>query len=497
MKDTERTAIYTVAAVRRPAIMFVLGTALLAGGAGAAHALREAPPQVTVAAPSMPASFADLVAHTSPSVVSIRTLGASAGNGAQSWSPDALPAPLQRFFEQYGGHQGRPDKAPKSRGAGSGFIVDESGLVVTNHHVIDGAEKITVTLNDGTTLPAKVRGVDRRTDLAVLEVQADQPLVAARFGDSDTARTGDWVVAVGNPFGLGGTYTAGIISARGRDIGSGPEDDFLQVDAPINRGNSGGALFNVSGEVVGVNTAIYSPNGGSVGIGFAVPANLARHVVENLIEHGRVARGWLGVRIQALTPELANGLGMEKPEGAVVVAVDADSPAARAGLRPGDVVQSVDDESVSTPRDLARLIAARADGADVTLTLWRARRAETVRVELTELKVAAADTDTSEEPAPGGLGLTLAPLSEDAARRFGSAGTGEGALIVEVAPDSAAARASLTPGMIIRRVGTVETVTPAAVAAAIRAARERSDGHLVLLVESPQGGAAFVALPLA
>jgi serine protease Do len=482
--------------IRGRAAVPAVALALLAGGTTTAYALRDdatAASVIQMRAPGIPASFADVVAQTSGAVVTITTMGKSepSTSGRYPSIPKGHPfgEQFKRFFDR---QNGQPREV---RGLGSGFIVDSSGLVVTNHHVIKGADKIMVTLHDGRRLPATVKGVDDRTDLALLEIESDTPLEAVRFADSDAARTGDWVVAVGNPFGLGGSYTAGIISARGRDIGSSPEDDFLQIDAPINQGNSGGALFNVRGEVVGVNTAIFSPNGGNVGIGFAVPANIAQRVVGQLKSHGAVARGWLGVRLQALTPELAEGLGIEGSKGALVASVEPNGPAANAGLRPGDVISAVDSDATESARDLARQIARRSKGDEVALQVWR--EGKSVSVLATLEKLANAEEAPVSSAPDQGLGLTLAPLTPELARRFGHSDSSAGALIVEVAEGSLAARGNLTPGMLIVGVGTTATPTPESVATELRQARAADSNRVVLRIEDPEGRTGFVAVPLA
>lgn len=369
------------------------------------------------------------------------------------------------------------------RGIGSGFIVDPAGLVVTNAHVVEGARELRVTLADGRELPARLLGADARTDLALLKLEAGAPLPHVPFGDSDAARVGDWVVAVGSPFGLSGTVTAGILSARGREIGAGPYDDFLQVDAPINRGNSGGPLFGLDGAVVGVNTAIFSPSGGSVGIGFSIPANLAKQVVAQLRDKGRVERGFLGVATQPLTPALAAALGMPAPQGALVADVTPDSPAARAGLRPGDVVLAVNGQALRDGRALARAMAAVAPGQEATLTIRRggAEQALTARVaEGPEARVVPARADAPAEPRRGGaLGLALAPHP------------GGGAVVAAVRPGSPAEAAGLQPGDAIEAVNGQPVAGPEAAAAALRALSGpaalavRRDGRAVFVGITP------------
>jgi serine protease Do len=435
--------------------------------------------------PTLPASFADLVSATRPSVVAIMTRSNnSAARPGSSVTPGLPPGhPLRRFFER------QPQRAVQ--GVGSGFIVDAGGYIVTNNHVIRDADEITVVLHDGTELTAKVHGRDARTDLALLKVSTDKALHAARFGDSDAARVGDWVVAVGSPFGLGGTYTAGIISARGRDINAGPYDDFLQIDASINRGNSGGALFNTAGQVVGVNTAIFSPNGGNVGIGFAVPAALAKRVIDDLMDDGLVQRGWLGVQIQPVTKELAEALNLSSDAGALVADVTPSSPAAKAGLRAGDVILKVGSDEVAQVRDLSRLIAASVAGESVKLSLWRDGRAQDAKVTIGALpaaQVAAADSED--------LGLAIAPLDQATRTRFGVPAGINGVVVTDVRRGSAAAELGLRAGVVIEMVAQKRVSVPADVVASIAAARARNQDSVLLLVTSPRGGRQFMALSL-
>jgi serine protease Do len=339
-------------------------------------------------------SFAPLVKKVLPAVVNISVTEKADSAGFTAQLPQQIPeqfhgAPLDdflhRFFEQRRGEgsQGEPreEGGAKRIALGSGFIIDPAGTIVTNNHVVGEAAKVEVVLQDNSKYLAKIVGRDPRTDIAVLKIKADKPLPAVTFGDSNAAQVGDWVVAVGNPFGLGGSVTTGIISARGRDLHSGQFDDFLQIDAPINRGNSGGPTFNLSGQVIGINTAIYSPNGGSVGIGFAVPSNVVKNVVDQIESHGKVTRGWLGVQIQQVTPPMAASLGLKGDHGAIVAAVSPNSPGAQAGLKQGDVVLSLSGTEIKEMRDLPRLVAAIAPGSKATMTLWR--KGESVDVPVT------------------------------------------------------------------------------------------------------------------
>ncbi|MGD0143929.1 MAG: Do family serine endopeptidase, partial [Rhizomicrobium sp.] len=342
----------------------------LAGGAAFAGALAFASPAALAAAPSgmgrgAPDSFADLANQLLPTVVNIATTQTLKAGAAETELPDLPPdSPLQQLFKDYLNQDKNVPRHVTS--LGSGFIIDASGLIVTNNHVIDDAEEITVTLNDGTSLPAKVVGRDEKTDLALVRVKAKSPLPFAHFGDSDRARIGDWVIAIGNPFGLGSTVTAGIVSARNRDIAAGPYDDFIQTDAPINRGNSGGPLFDMAGNVVGVNSEIYSPTGGSVGIGFAIPANMVRKVIDELRQFGETRRGWLGVRVQQVTSDIAEGLGLPGTTGALIADVTPDGPAAKAGLESGDLITGFDGKPIADQRALPRIVADTAVGKTVS-----------------------------------------------------------------------------------------------------------------------------------
>jgi serine protease Do len=443
-----------------------------------------------------PASFANIVEHSRESVVAIVTRSASSEGALSRAMPpqmrDKLPPghPFRRFFGPAPGNGERP----AVRGVGSGFVVDGEGLIVTNNHVIEDAQNITVVLHDGSEIEAKVRGVDSKTDLALLEVKTDKPLRALRFADSDAARVGDWVMAVGSPFGLGGSYTAGIISARGRDINSGPYDDFLQIDASINRGNSGGALLNSHGEVIGVNTAIFSPNGGNVGIGFAVPAKLAQAIIQDLHDDGIVERGWLGVRIQALSPELAESLALPAPTGALIAGVAPQSPAAAGGLQTGDVILSVNATKVEQMRDLPRLVASLELGDKHTFKVWRdgSNVTLTFKVGQAPADEVASNTDT------GALGLQLAPLTEAVRSRFGVDGERDGIAIVGVERGGYAARAGLRPGMVIEQIQRKPAKGPGDLLNAVRDARAaaaKGDPHaILLLVSEADGGRRFFAL---
>ena len=423
---------------------------------------------------TMQGGFADLVSAVRPAVVNVQVTRAirPAAHSRMKWRRPGTELPeMFRHFRSMPGFA-MPDM-PRAEGVGSGFIVDASGLVVTSHHVVKGAESVTVTLQDGRKLEARVAGIDPKTDLALLEVDAGESLPVVEFGDSDRTRVGDWVVAVGNPFGLGGTVTAGIVSGRGRDIGSGPYDDYLQLDAPINRGNSGGPLFDRSGRVIGVNTAIFSPTGGNVGIGFAIPANVAMPVIESLRTDGKVDRGWLGVRIQRIGETMAEALGLEAPKGALAASVMPDGPAASAGLRPGDVILSFAGEPLDTMKDLPRIVAGIESGTEVDIEVWRDGARETLTA---TIGAQGQDTLAMAETANGDgakLGVMLAPRGEP-----GKAGV----TIAEVAPGSPAARNGLRPGDVIVQAGSRMVSSPDDVAGAVHAAAS-GDKPVLLLVE--------------
>jgi len=423
---------------------------------------------------TMQSSFADLVSEVRPAVVSVEVTRAVRPAGQSRMKGRRPGMELPEFFRHFWSMPGFaiPD-LPRTEGAGSGFIIDGSGIIVTSHHVVKGADSVTVTLQDGRKLEAEVAGVDPKTDLALLEVEAADELPVVEFGNSDRTRVGDWVVAVGNPFGLGGTVTAGIVSGRGRDIGSGPYDDFLQVDAPINRGSSGGPLFDNTGRVVGVNTAIFSPTGGNIGIGFAIPANVAKPVIESLRTDGKVERGWLGVQIQHIDETLAEALGLETAKGALVASVMAGGPAASAGLRAGDVITSFAGKKLDSMKDLPRIIAKIDSGTEVEIEVWRDGGPKTLTATIGEqgqdMRAAAPTTDSD----GARLGVMLAPRPEP-----GKAGV----TIAEVVPGSLAARNGLRPGDAIVRAGSKTVNDPDDVAGAVRAAAS-GDKPVLLLVE--------------
>ena len=472
-----------------------------------------------------PESFADLVVKVKPAVVNISTTQKVQRPGAMGDQPQMMPdlpedSPLRDFLEKFfnnrpggpgapggQGSQGRPPVERKVNALGSGFIIDPAGYVVTNNHVIASATDIKVTLTDGTELKAKLLGRDEKTDLALLKVESAKPLPFVPWGDSDKAREGDWVLAVGNPFGLGGSVTAGIISARGRDLASGPYDDYMQIDAPINRGNSGGPSFNMDGQVIGVNTAIYSPSGGSVGIGFAVPANMAKAVIDELRKTGHIERGWLGVQIQPVTPEVAESLGLKEAKGALVAGLTDNSPAGKAGIKQGDVITAFNSAKIAELRDLTRAVAVTPRGAKANVELWRNGKPETVTVTIAampkaeEVAMTAPDKDGQEPAAKTSeigveqLGLRLAPASAETRTKYGLKNEVKGAVVVGVDRDAPAAERGIAAGDVIVGVGQERVSSVADAVAKIKRATEKQQKSVLLLIDR-KGTERFIPVPL-
>lgn len=496
----------------------ITGLTLLALNPISGQAIAETPlpqhQQTGIQGPAHP-GFADMIESVRSAVVNISTStdyqstsrSAPGRNRPESFNDPQLDEFMRRFF---GTPQFRPEyrgDEPNSRqrqrqSLGTGFIVDPEGLVVTNRHVVEGADEITVILDDGTELEASLKGLDDKTDLALLEVSSSEALPWVAFGDSDSTRVGDWVIAIGNPFGLGGTATTGIVSARGRDINSGPLDDYIQIDAPINRGNSGGPLFNAEGEVIGVNTAIYSPNGGSVGIGFAIPSDQATQVVTSLKDHGFVSRGFLGVNIQQMTDELADALGLEDTIGALVAQVVADSPAEAAGVLAGDVITRFGDEKIEEMRELPRVVSAHKD-EPVEMEIVRDRKTMTLTVtpELSEPdkeKVASTDTESknTDQSAKSVLGLAIAPIDDRFREQSGLAVDEGGVVVADVMRDGPSASQGIRAGDIITAVG----FRPITGVDDLRKELDRiidSDQTAIVLKVVRQGAARFVAVPVA
>lgn len=449
-----------------------------------------------------PASFSPVVKAVAPAVVHIQVSHTASAAAGQQPPQQQVPPGMREFFERFFGERApfgqRGQRGPQRPrgGLGSGFFIDAAGHIVTNNHVIAGADKIVVTMKNGDKLDAKLIGADSRTDLALLKVDGDKPFPYVAFGDSDKAEVGDWIVAVGNPFGLDHTVTTGIVSARGRSIGAGPYDDFLQIDAPINKGNSGGPAFNLSGEVVGVNTAIFSPTGGSVGIGFAIPSNLAKGVISQLKSGGAVKRGWLGVAIQTVTDDIASGVGMKKAEGAIVSNVTDGGPAAKAGLRVGDVIVEVNGERIEEMPELPRVIAAIPPDQNADVVVWRDGRERKIAVKLGSLPDertlaranGAAPMPTNEDA----LGLTFAPLDDASRRAAGVDESTKGVLIADVADDSPVAEKGVSAGAVLLAVAGEPVDSPKTAADKINAA-EQSGRSAVLLLIRQNGSDRFVA----
>jgi serine protease Do len=447
-------------------------------------------------------SFAPLVRKVSPAVVNISVTQKAAADAMteeqEGPSPGFPSSPfdefLRRFFEQQnpGGQRHlfpqMPGAQAKRIALGSGFIIDPSGYVVTNSHVVGDASRVEVTLQDESKHTATIVGRDPKTDIAVLKINADKPLPYVSFGDSSASQVGDWVMAVGNPFGLGGTVTTGIISARGRDIHSGPFDDFLQIDAPINRGNSGGPTFNLDGQVIGINTAIYSPNGGSVGIGFAVPSNVAKTIVAQLEEHGKVSRGWLGVQIQEVTPAIAASLGLHGEQGALVSVVTPESPGAKAGLKQGDVILSFNDSEVGRLRDLPRLVAATAPDTNVSMKVWR--NGKTIALQATVGELANSDqvataSGGQEEDQPTraeALGMHFGLLTNQLRRELHVAKDVNGVVVSQVDSGSAADDVGLAAGDIVVAIDQQPVHTPQEAAARLKGVMASPKKNVLLLL---------------
>jgi serine protease Do len=444
------------------------------------------PPGTSVANP-LP-DFSGLVTQVKPAVVSITTKLQQAAGDEGETEMQQLPLPFRQF--PFGG-MGPRMHAVEARG--SGFIVNADGTIVTNNHVVKNAKTVSVTLDDGTTLPAKVVGTDPRTDIAVLKVDAHQSLPYIQLGNSDNVKPGQWVIAMGNPFGLGGSVTAGIVSARGRDIGEGPYDQFIQVDAPINQGNSGGPLFTQDGKVVGMNTAILSPSGGSVGIGFAIPSDTIKSVVAQLEKSGKVTRGYIGVEAQQVTPTMAKAMNLGQDAGALIANVQSDTPASRADLQPGDVITAVNGHTVKNPRDLAVDIAAVQPGEQAKLQVQHDGQSKTVTVTVGQLPGEQVASNQNPQHSGERLGLALAPLSPDMRNQLDVPDGTNGAVIREVQPGSPADQAGLQAGDVIVGVGGKSISSPSEAARAIHNAAK---DHAVALRIIRNGEPVFVGVSL-
>ena len=443
--------------------------------------------------PQRPVGFADIVEKVKPSVISVRVKMERPAHADEDLGDLPFPpgSPFERFFRRFG-MPNVPNGKEVITGQGSGFFISADGYAVTNNHVVQNAENVTVTTDDGKTHPAKVIGTDPRTDLALIKVEGrDFPYVKLA---ATTPRVGDWVLAVGNPFGLGGTVTAGIVSARGRDIGAGPYDDFIQIDAPVNKGNSGGPAFDVDGDVIGVNTAIFSPSGGSVGIAFAIPAETVKNVITQLREKGTVTRGWIGVQIQPVTPDIADSMGLKQASGALVSEPQPNSPAVKAGIQSGDVITSVNDTPVKDARELARRIGTMLPGTTVRLGLIHQGQEKNVTLTLGTLpNEKQAENTPSQREVPEGevpkLGFTLAPASKV------SGSEANGVVVTAVAAGGVAADHGFQVGDVILEVGGKPVSTPAEVRKSLSDARKEGKHAILFRVKSGEG-TKFVALPL-
>ena len=492
MLSVRRIALLTTALVGIGAAAYIVAPGNPFAGAALAQNLTEKVQQL----PQRPVGFADIVEKVKPAVISVRVKIDRPAD--QSSSDDDLPfppgSPFERFFKRFGMPNGPNGGAPGRQvitGQGSGFFITADGYAVTNNHVVQNAENVQVTTDDGKSFSAKVIGTDPKTDLALIKIDGnDFPFV--KLADTPP-RIGDWVLAVGNPFGLGGTVTAGIVSARGRDIGAGPYDDFIQIDAPVNKGNSGGPTFDVDGNVIGVNTAIFSPSGGSVGIAFDIPADTVKSVIAQLRDKGSVTRGWIGVQIQTVTPDIADSMGLKQPTGALVSEPQKNSPAATAGIQSGDVITSVDDVAIHDARELARKIGTMAPGASIKLGIIHSGQDKTLTLTLGTLpndKVASNVQDdkpnTADAEVPK-LGLTVAPADKNSG--------GAGVVVTNVADGGIAAEHGFQVGDVILEIGGKTVSTPADIRKGL--ADAKTDGkHTVLFRVKSRDGTRFVALPL-
>jgi serine protease Do len=507
MKESAHARIRGVLSTRRLALLAgaaALSTSIFVGGAtfapntigssltGIAHAQSV----------QRPVGFADIVEKVKPAVISVRVKVDAGAKmmGFDGNSPLPQNSPMEKFLRRFGMPEGMvPDapRAPRNRlvtGQGSGFFISSDGYAVTNNHVVDKADLVEITTDDGKTYTAKVIGTDPRTDVALIKVDGHNDFPHVTFSEK-SPRIGDWVLAVGNPFGLGGTVTAGIVSARGRDIGAGPYDDFIQIDAPVNKGNSGGPTFDVDGNVIGVNTAIFSPSGGSVGIAFAIPAGTVKSVVAQLKDKGAVSRGWIGVQIQPVTTDIAESIGLSSAEGALVAEPQTNGPAAKAGIQAGDVITAVNGSAVKDARDLARQIGALAPGSAVNLKVWRKGEEKNFALTLGELpsqreaRAARPESSSPGHTAVPRLGLTLAPAGQ-------VAGSGsDGVVITQVEPDGVASEHGLQTGDVILEVAGKKVTSPADVRNAIAEAQKNGKRSILVRVKSGEA-TKFVALQI-
>jgi len=499
--------------------MLLVSTRLIRHGLLALGILAAAPlAAIPLATPAWarpgPDGFADLAARLLPGVVNIASTQIIKGDAGEHGPeiPGFPPgSPMEKFFRDFmeknhpgGSDNGQPQEERKSQSLGSGFIIDPAGYIVTNNHVIDGADEINVILQDNTVLKATLVGRDERVDVALLKVTTDKPLPFVAFGDSDKSRVGDWVMAIGNPFGLGGTVTAGIVSARGRDIRQGAYDDFIQTDAPINQGNSGGPLFNMDGDVIGINTAIYSRSGGSIGLGFSIPSNQAKLVVAQLRNFGHARRGWLGVKIQQVTPDIAESLGLKDPAGAMVASTDEKGPAAAAKIKGGDIILKFNGFDVKEMRTLPRLVAETEIGKQVPVVVWRDGKEQTLQVTVGELPDEAKPvlaSAKSDKPAPAktvqlaGMGLNVGAITDELRDKFQLSADQTGVVITDVAPGSPGADKGLKPGDVIVEVQQEAVKAPSDVTDRIDKFRKANRKSVLLLVQTGDG-LHWVPMPL-
>jgi serine protease Do len=453
-----------------------------------------------------PASVADIAARLQDTVVNISTTQTVKDSQDQSAAiPDPKGSPFEQFFDDFFDSPGSGGVPRKVTSLGSGFVYDPSGLIITNNHVIEGADEITINFTDGSKLKVtKVLGHDAKTDLALLKVDPDKPLDAVKFGDSSKMRVGDWVMAIGNPFGLGGTVTMGIVSATKRDINAGPYDDFIQTDAAINRGNSGGPLFNMNGEVIGVNTAIISPSGGSIGIGFAVPSNTALQVIEQLKKYGETRRGWLGVHVQNLSQDIAADFGLQEPKGALIAEVMPKSPAEKAGLKAGDIIVGIGDDEIDSMRDLPRSVAADSIGEAVPVKILRNGKTMQVTVTIGRLPAKEAEADSAgsvdeDDTQPDEeslLGITMTLLTPQLRKQHGIENNIDGVLVTAVAAGSPAAQTTLKPGDVIVEVTDEKVLDPEEVLTRVESVKRAGRKSVVFLISNGKGKLSFIALPV-
>src|SRR5579883_838831 len=482
---------------------------MLAAGAAVMAAVALVAPPAQARGPD---NIADVAEKVINAVVNISTSQSVESRNSATPQPSLPPgSPFEEFFDEFfknrrqGDNQNRPNGPRRVNSLGSGFIIDPSGIVVTNNHVIADADEVTVILNDGTRLKAEIMGRDTKVDLALLRVKPEKPLTAVQFGDSDKLRLGEWVIAIGNPFSLGGTVTAGIVSARNRDINSGPYDNYIQTDAAINRGNSGGPLFNLDGEVIGINTAIISPSGGSIGIGFSVPSKTAIPIIEQLREYGETRRGWLGVRIQQVTDDIADSLNIKPARGALVAGVDEKGPAKPAGIEAGDVIIKFDGKDIKEMKDLPRIVADTPVGKDVDVVVVRKGKEETRSVKLGRLedgeKLAALTPNKEAAPqektiVQKTLGLNLANMSDELRKRYKIKDSIKGVVITGVEANSAAADKRLNAGDVVVEVSQEAVNDTDALQKRVDQLKKEGRKSALLLVANADGELRFVALSL-